>query len=515
MEKRTYNILFHTHTVSGIIISVVLYVIFFAGSLSFFRDEFVNWERNQSTPVTAGIQLDLNTALDSLDKNYTLYGRDITFTKYYIENRTGVSLTATKDSLANEETKKSHFFYLDTQDYSEHTYINSYTLGEFLYRLHFLAQIPYPFGYYLSGLIAFFFLFAIITGVLVHWKKIVSNFYIFRPMAKLKTIWTDAHTALGMIGLPFQFVYAVTGAFFMIKVFLMAPNIMVLYDGDESHLYKDLEYTPPSYDFENSKINVPLNLNEYVKKTETLWNDFDVTKLYIQNYGDNNMHVTVEGQLDYKAKFTGVGKITYKVATGEIISKKDPVTQTTYLDSVKNILYRLHYGDYGGYALKLISFLLGIISCFVIISGVMIWLVARDKKNIPEKKRRFNERVVRIYLAICLSMYPVTALSFIAVKVCQPVNQSFIYSFYFISWLLAAILLILKKDNFFRNKYTLLSGSILGLLIPVANGIMTGNWIWKSFKHDFQPFFVDAFWITISIITLFVALKLKKKPITE
>src|SRR5690606_13014421 len=163
-------------------------------------------------------------------------------------------------------------------------------------------------------------------------------------------------------------VYAVTGAFFMIKVFLIAPNVLVLYNGDESQLYKDLKYTPPSYAFENVKISMPFNANEYVKKTKTLWNDFDVTKLYIQNYGDNNMHVNIEGQLDYKAKFTGVGKITYKVATGEIISKKDPVTQTTYLDSVKNILYRLHYGDYGGYALKIVSFLLGIISCFVIIS---------------------------------------------------------------------------------------------------------------------------------------------------
>src|SRR5690606_19802303 len=220
-------------------------------------------------------------------------------------------------------------------------------------------------------------------------------------------------------------------------------------------------------------------------------------------------------QLEYKTKFTGVGKITYKVTTGEIISKKDPVTQTSYLDSVKNILYRLHYGDYGGYALKIVSFLLGIISCFVIISGGMIWLVARDKKNIPEKKRRFNEQVVRIYLAICLSMYPVTAVSFIAVKVFQPVSQSFIYSFYFISWLLAIIFFILKKDHFFTNKYTLLSGSIFGLLIPVANGFTTGNWIWKSFQYDFQPFFVDAFWLILSLMTLFTALKLKKKPVTN
>ena len=35
MGNRIYNILFHTHTVSGIVISVALYVIFFTGSFSF------------------------------------------------------------------------------------------------------------------------------------------------------------------------------------------------------------------------------------------------------------------------------------------------------------------------------------------------------------------------------------------------------------------------------------------------------------------------------------------------
>jgi hypothetical protein len=297
----------------------------------------------------------------------------------------------------------------------------------------------------------------------------------------------------------------------MIKLFLVAPNVMVLYNGDEGQLYKDLEYTQTSYPFENRKINSTFNVDNYIQKTKSLWNDFDVTKLHIQNYGDTNMYLTVEGQLDYKTKFTGIGRVIYKLATGEIIDKKDPIADTTYLDGVKNVLYRIHYGDYGGYALKLVSFLLGIISCFVIISGVMIWLVARDKKNIPEKKRRFNERVVRVYLAICLSMYPVTALSFIAVKVFEPVSKSFIYNFYFISWLLATIFFILKKNHFFTNKYTLFSGSILGLLIPIINGSMTGNWIWKSYKQDFQLFFVDVFWITISLITLYVTFKLKKQ----
>ena len=512
MKNRSYNILFHTHTVSGIVISVVLYIIFFAGSFSFFRDEIVNWQRNQSVEITDDIQLDFNATLDSLSSNYNLYGRDVEIKKHYIEQRVGVSLSASKDTLTNKEAKTSEFFYLDTKNYSKNSYLESYTLGEFLYRLHFLAQVPYPIGYYLSGFIAFFFLFAIITGVLIHWKKIVSNFFLFRPFGKLKNLWTDAHTSLGIIGLPFQFVYAVTGAFFMIKLLLVAPNIMVLYNGDQSKFYDDLEYSHPNYELESNSLKTDFNINSYVEKTKKIWQDFNVTEMHIFNYGNTNMHVLVNGHLNYKDKFTGTGEAIYKVNSNELIYKKDPIQNTSYLDGVKNTLFRLHFADYGGYALKILSFILGIISCFVIISGVMIWLVARDKKNIPEKKRRFNMRVVRIYLAVCLSMYPITAASFIAVKIFQPISQSFIYSFYFISWLLLSIFFIIKKDLHYINKYTLLSGSILGLLIPITNGIATKNWIWKSFSNNqFQIFFVDAFWLVLALVTLWISLKLKKK----
>jgi uncharacterized iron-regulated membrane protein len=56
MSNRIYNILFHTHTISGIFISLALYVIFFAGSFSFFRDEINSWERNE--PLAAGWKLE-------------------------------------------------------------------------------------------------------------------------------------------------------------------------------------------------------------------------------------------------------------------------------------------------------------------------------------------------------------------------------------------------------------------------------------------------------------------------
>ncbi|MEP2276097.1 MAG: PepSY-associated TM helix domain-containing protein [Reichenbachiella sp.] len=515
MSKRIYNVLFHLHTVSGIVISVILYVIFFTGSFSFFRDEIANWERNHDVEYAENISMDLDHAFDSLDQKYALHGRNISISKHYVERRIGVSLDPSQDSLADEKGKARHFFYQDTETLQTADYASSYSLGEFLYRLHFLAQIPRPYGYYLSGFTAFFFLFAIITGILVHWEKIISNFYLFRPWAKLKALWTDAHTALGTIGLPFQFVYAVTGAFFMIKALLIAPSVFALYDGDESALYNDLGYSEPEIAYAAEPLTADFSINALVSQTEADWPEFNINHLHIFNYGDVNMHVSIEGETDRKSKFTGPGKRLYKVEMGELIAEKNPFIKASYLDGVKNSLYRLHYGDYGGYALKVISFVLGIVSCFVIASGIMIWLVARRKKNIPEKRRKFNEGVARVYMAICLSMYPVTALAFIAVKTLGQ-GMTFLYQFYFTTWLIASVFLIWKKDIGYMNRVTLLSGIVIGFLIPIVNGLISGEWLWESLRAGhFQVLFVDVIWLGLSVTTLWVWLKMKNKPMAE
>ncbi|WP_281638105.1 PepSY-associated TM helix domain-containing protein [Flavobacterium marginilacus] len=509
MNNRNYNIYFHTHTVSGIVISVVLFVIFFAGSFSFFKEEINNWERSESVIINKEMVLNTETILDSINKKYPLHARTVSLYNSTNSRKLRVSLEASKDSLAAKEAKESQYFILDTKTFQTATYDDSYSLGEFLYRLHFLAQIPYPVGYYLSGFVALFFLFAIVTGVLLHWQKIVSNFYLFRPKEKLKTMWTDAHTSLGVLGLPFQFVYAVTGAFFMIKLVIVAPVVIALYDGNQDKLYQDLEYSTLPYEYKKASLKAPYHINELVADAKTKWNDFDITEIKIENYGDANMHLTIGGQLSPKQKFTGNGELVYKVASGKIIKEKHPYAQTTYLDGVKSVLYRIHFADYGGYALKIISFVLGIVTCFVIISGVMIWLVARDKKNIPEKKRRFNRKVVLIYLAICLSMYPITAFTFIVCKLFYPLGQSGIYSIYFVGWLLLTVFFIVKRNDAFTTKYSLLAGSILGFLVPVSNGIVTGKWFWTTYNDEFQLFFVDVFWIILASISLYAVLKRK------
>ncbi|HBU79628.1 MAG TPA: hypothetical protein DEF18_16140, partial [Muricauda sp.] len=188
------------------------------------------------------------------------------------------------------------------------------------------------------------------------------------------------------------------------------------------------------------------------------------------------------------------------------VDEKVPAKNNSYLDAVKNMMFRLHFGDYAGVGLRLISFILGLVSCFVILSGIMIWLVARDKKNIPEKRRKFNAQVANWYMAICLTLLPVTALEFILVKFATEVNRTFLYQTYFLVWLAASVFFILKKNIAFTNKWTLISGGILGLLVPIANGIASGNWIWVAYQNGYQHILlVDLLWLILGIVSLWIA----------
>jgi uncharacterized iron-regulated membrane protein len=78
MDLRKYNIYFHTHTISGIIIAAILYVIFFAGSFSFFKDDISAWQKGQSV-VANKPEPAFNHLIDSLAGKYELRGRSFDF----------------------------------------------------------------------------------------------------------------------------------------------------------------------------------------------------------------------------------------------------------------------------------------------------------------------------------------------------------------------------------------------------------------------------------------------------
>lgn len=552
MDNRKYNIYFHTHTISGIIICVLLYVIFFAGSFAFFKDDIAAWQNNSSY-VTARqtTQHDYNAVLDSLGRQHQLRGRDVEFFLQKTGASAYVTMSASHDSIVNKEAAikakakaklaknkpggeqrkrgrgrgrggndDAAAFSYDFARKQEVDYEKSYTMGEFLYRLHFLAPLNVvpiflgsPFGYLLAGLVSFIFLFALLTGLLLHWNKIVSNLFTFRPWSKWKTVWTDLHTALGMIGFPFQLLFAITGIVLITNSVLLAPFAKFAYKGDSEKLRNELYAGDTTkYAYTYTLLNTQLDLNHFVQQVDKRWPTSDISRVIIRNYQDANMHVLVLGTPHAEASFSGSGKLIYRVRDQQIVAEESPTEHSSYVDKVRAAVYHLHFGDFGGRALRVVYFGLGILGCVVIISGILIWLVARDKASTPPRERVFNFWTANIFLAICLSMLPVTACTMIALLFLKNPNQSNIYHWYFYTWLALGGYFVARKDIALTNRQTLALSMALCFLLPLLDGVVRHNWFWNTYaKGQLDILFIDLLFLSLAGISAVALLKISKK----
>ncbi|MGH2622905.1 MAG: PepSY-associated TM helix domain-containing protein, partial [Sphingobacterium sp.] len=384
MKIRNYNIYFSTHTVSGIIICAILYVIFFAGSFSFFKDEISAWQSNNSYHNTPINYAKYDELLDSLQTGMNLKGRDIQFYLQKSEAFAYINISSSKDTLLPKQDLGNNdpkYFNYDFLTQKSGDYQSSYDMGEFLYRLHFLAQLNQvpirigiaPFGYLVAGITSFLFLFALITGLLLHWEKIVSNFFVFRPFSKWKTVWTDMHTALGVIGFPFQFIFALTGIFLILNTVLALPFEKLLYENQTEKMYQDLGfgYTSSS-EYTYKALEKEVLIAPMLNNAKNKWPNSEFKRIALQNFGDQNMQIIIESDPNYAKNFSGSGLLIIQAKDQKIIAEKSPIANPNYIDQVRALLYRLHFGDFGGYPLKMIYFILGIMGCLVITSGILI-----------------------------------------------------------------------------------------------------------------------------------------------
>ena len=531
-DKRVYNTFFNTHTVAGIIISIGVFVIFLAGAFALFQKEINNWEVNSQRSKINLKDVDYDRILAEVaKKGYQMYARD--FRIQLGENRgTHLGIRAgipsnmiskdslgqltTSDSLIYAEATAQINYVVDIQSYElmkPNEYGKAGQIGWILTQLHYFRQIPVV-GIYLAGILSILLLFALVSGVVIHWKKIVSNFFTFRLKSSIKNLWTDGHVALGVLGLPYQFMYAATGTIFGLTI--LALPIIYLVFGDVNKGAAIILPRNENYELIGEADQVH-SINTHVQ--EFLGNlpsqDVKGFQMTVKSYGDQNAHLNLTSNIDTKLNFAGFAQSEFRLDDGELVYEKR-LEESSFRTSSLSYFIGLHFGNFGGLFVQIIYFIMAILTCFVIISGVMIWLVARDKKAYATKAR-FNRNVGAIYLGACLGLYPAIALLFVIAKVLpleMEIRYQLINAVFFGFWLAFTIYAFFIKSSYKINKHALLIAGGLGLLIPVLNGLQSGLWLWKSWDGGYEDsFIVDVFWLVSGAVTLYIGLRLK--PQTE
>ena len=341
LKPRLHNAMFHTHTVAGIVISFALFVCFYCGAVALFMDELYQWENPQARITSVDpASVDYDRVIDVVDKEVDAFNKDL-FVGIVPPNAKNPLITVYGRD--KDENGKFTFF---TSILNPNTY-EVLSVGEepnthmarTIYELHYFHQIP-VIGIYLSGLVAFFFLFAIFTGLLTHWKNIINKFYAFTTEGKWKQIWTNGHISLGLITLPFQLIYAVTGALLGLSLLLLAPSAFLMFDGDTTEVIKAVRPDAAiTYDEDAAVLKGGVGFNSIYEKVSEAYPENKVTYIYSNNFGKEDGTVAVRVD-DYKG-IGGDGVFVYARKDGELLQAVEPVTRP-YAQGAYNVLIKLH-----------------------------------------------------------------------------------------------------------------------------------------------------------------------------
>jgi len=173
MNKEFLKRITEAHSWLGLIISGVLFVVFFAGSISLFRDEIDQWSMQPHLAISENAPLPISkimaSAIEGLPfdpkEHLTLISpsKSMPYYKAYID-------------VIHEPGEKDYVgVFIDPNTGKKLASIDSFRLADFIYDLHIDLNIPA--GSYVVGFVALFFFFALVTGILMHARKLISNFF--------------------------------------------------------------------------------------------------------------------------------------------------------------------------------------------------------------------------------------------------------------------------------------------------------------------------------------------------
>lgn len=367
LSRHAFTRFWDVHAWAGVVTSLVLYVMFLLGSVVLFYRPLTIWEEPiLQSPAPTGHALQATLALaEPLPEEFYLYlpyeGHGLPKVGYYLPG-----------------TSQWHMWWLDVERGRQVP--ERELAAAYVYDLHYLWNNATGFWLqYGGGVLVFGFLLTLVTGVLVHLQNLVPQLHRFRPERGRRTLWSDLHKVAGVMGLPFQLVYALTGALLVLSPLLFQLSIGPLFQGDEQRAADAagaLIEDPPPREYGGHARALPLD--ELVARAAAAEPRLIIESFIYRGYGREHGSVDVRGQID-GATF-GDATVTLTAATGAVELVQTPDAERS-VATLARWIHGLHTVHYGGLEVRLLLWLLAIAGCVTILSGNWIWLERRRVKQ--------------------------------------------------------------------------------------------------------------------------------------
>jgi uncharacterized iron-regulated membrane protein len=378
MKSATLRTFQTVHTWTGLIAGFALFVAFYAGALTVFHDDIAAWQNppwrsapDAGVPVSALIERLVAQRPDARDDFGIVLASDSAHAAYaYWQTRDGARFATASEIATPRDAPRGG------------------DLADFIYALHDSLGIPVV-GMYLMGVVSVLYALALISGVLIHLPHLLADLFAMRVGHNLKRLWQDAHNAIGVLSLPFHILFALTGSLFCLFALTLAALNAIAFDGKLFGAFQQAIATAPTVTASHTPAPM-LPVDALLKRATAAAmtggvSRFDPDYLHFVHYGDRHAIVEVRGLSQHT--LGTYGSVALSAVDGRVLNTTVGSKHT--INGITNsALYALHFGSFGGVAVRWLYFALGLAGAFLFYSGNLLWIESRRKRRHVDQPRR-------------------------------------------------------------------------------------------------------------------------------
>lgn len=351
------------HTAMGLVISGLLYIICMSGTLAVFEDELGWWERPNApavsmvTPEAAQNAAEAVIADDPDTTHLYLYLPRDNWQRFVIGGDEGLySADADGNPVGAYET---HW-------------------NTFLIELHYYLHLPHNIGMILVAVFGVMMLGMAISGFLAH-PKIFRDAFRLKMKGQQRLGQADLHNRISVWTAPFHIIVAGTGA--VIGLFVVVALILAQtsFEGDNRAFTEAIFGGEPAH----NDAPAPLaDVGTALSAMDNIAPDRLPFLVVVHDPATAGQHVEVMAEHfdrliyseNYEFNAAGDFEGTAGYADGEVGKQ---IAYSTY---------RLHFGDFGGTPMKIAYFVLGVLMCVMVATGLNIYFLKQSEKGRPKPR---------------------------------------------------------------------------------------------------------------------------------
>ena len=392
------------HTWAGLVFGWALVAIFLTGTLAVFDREITQWMQPEIPTGNVSRTQAVDTANHYLRQHHPT------------QERWAVQLpTERSDRLAvsvGEARRGGGQTILDPATGQELA-VRETAGGNFFFRFHYTLNLPRNLGIWVVGLMAMAMLAAIVTGIVIH-KKFFKEFFTFRPN-KGQRSWLDYHNASGVLLLPFHIMITYTGLVIFFMIYMPAP-VDALFNGDRQAYVSELRGTGPGGESRGEPgrgRGAPPAPMPFIDRTAQI--DFagliaqaearmgPIAGFSLQRRADGQAIFEASPVLGNVIELTKGRSMAIDALSGRVVREPAASSGASW---VQRVMAGLHFAQFGGYPMRWLYFICGLISTAMMAGGLVLFCVKRRRRYAKESPRiRLGyELIERINIAVIIGL---------------------------------------------------------------------------------------------------------------